>query len=365
MQIRSSIACKIETPSAFAAALLIGSLVLSAASCGSAFAQGVHHPFAVGGNEGAVGHVSRLGAWLIAQESGFYRLMTQALHAIKAHESAGWSLAAVSFAYGVFHAAGPGHGKAVVASYMVSNERALRRGLVISLLAAVLQGVVAVILVGVAALIFHATAQRMTAAANMLETASYAGIVALGAVLFWRKGAAFAAALNAMPRSPVDQVFAASAPSLSTIGRTSSAFFADNGGQAHMHGPDCGHFLAMDPTKLDEGFVWKGALLTVLTAGARPCSGAILVLVFALAQDMFLIGVGATFAMSLGTAITTGALAAFAVYAKRMAMRFAGPGSPRALVFGRLIEVAAALLVLLFGCALLAAQWMGFTLTAL
>lgn len=339
--------------------------VLLALSCGSALAQGAHHPFAIGANEGAAGNVGGIGAWIIGQESAFYRLITQTVHAIKDNGSAGWTLAVVSFAYGVFHAAGPGHGKAVITSYMVSNERALRRGLVISLLAALLQGVVAVVLIGVAALIFHATAQKMTAAAEILETASYIGIIALGLMLVWRKGRAFVAALSALPRSPIEQVFAASGPPLSAAGRGSSSFFADNGAAGHEHGPDCGHLLAMDPSKLDEGFAWKGALLTVVTAGARPCSGAILVLVFALAQGMFLVGVASAFAMSLGTAITTGALAAFAVFAKSTAMRFAGPGSPRALILGRLIEVGAALLVLGFGCALLIAQWMGYTLNAL
>jgi len=358
-------------------ARLILTLALIDAACGGALALGTHHPFAVGANEGAAGNVSGIGAWIIAQESGFYRSMTQALHAIKEHTSAGWDLAAVSFAYGVFHAAGPGHGKAVVASYMVSNERALRRGLVISLCAALLQGFVAVALIGIAALVFHATAQRMTAAARILETLSYIGIIVLGAVLLWRKGAAFVAACKSLRRwAPVEAIFAVSSasPALSMTGRATSAFFADNGApiesskqreQMHVHGPDCGHFHGLDPAKLDEGFVWKGALLTVLTAGARPCSGAILVLVFALAQDMFLVGIGATFAMSLGTAITTGVLAAFAVFAKRTAMAFAGPGSPSALIFGRLIEVAAAVCVLLFGAALLSAQWLGLNLAAL
>jgi nickel/cobalt exporter len=350
----------------------LAGLVLSVVfSCNGVFAQAVHHPFAVGANEGAVGNVSGFGAWIIAQESAFYRLMTQALHSIKNHTSAGWDLAAVSFAYGVFHAAGPGHGKAVVASYMVSNERALRRGLVISLLAALLQGVVAVALIGIAALIFHATAPRMTAAAGALETLSYAGIIVLGGILLWRKGAALLAACIALQRAPVEQMFATSAVSSSAIARGNSAFFSDDGGaqqaqiDGHIHRSGCGHFHGLDSSQLDEGFVWKGALLTVLTAGARPCSGAILVLVFALAQDMFLAGIGATFAMSLGTAITTGVLAAFAVVAKRAAMTYAGPGSPRALILGRLIEVAAAICVLLFGVALLIAQWMGFNLTAL
>jgi nickel/cobalt exporter len=343
--------------------VLIGAVAIIALASDSAVAQAAHHPFAVGANEGAVGNVGWFGGWIIAQESGFYRLMTQALHAIKNHTSAGWDLAAVSFAYGVFHAAGPGHGKAVVTSYMISNERALRRGLIISLLAALLQGFVAVALISIAALIFHATAQRMTGAASTLETMSYVGIIMLGGVLLWRKGGAFLAAFSHLSPAPIEQIFATNTSS--PMSRSGSAFLADDGAQDHEHGPDCGHFHGLDPSKLDQGFVWKGALLTVLTAGARPCSGAILILVFALAQDMFWVGIWATFAMSLGTAITTGALAAFAVFAKQTAMKYAGPGSPRALVLGRLIEVIAAICVLLFGIALLIAQWMGLNLSGL
>ena len=84
---------------------------------------------------------------------------------------------------------------------------------------------------------------------------------------------------------------------------------------------DCGHSHAPDPATLGDGFSWRGAAATVVAAGSRPCSGAILVLVFALAQGLFAAGVAATFAMSLGMAITTGALACAAVFAKRLAMR--------------------------------------------
>jgi nickel/cobalt exporter len=333
---------------AISAALLIG-------ACGCALAQPFRHPFAVGASEGSIGPVSGFAAWLIEQQSAFYQAMVGALHAIKSHESAGWTLAGVSFAYGVFHAAGPGHGKAVVTSYLVANERALRRGFVISLFAALLQGIVAVALISIAALIFHATAPRMTQAASLLETASYIGIIALGGVLLARKTMAFIAAWQALPRSNIDQIFAASPP----MGRSASAFFADAGDENHRHSPQCGHFHGLDATRLDAGFRWREALLTVVTAGARPCSGAILVLVFALAQDMFWVGIGATFAMSLGTALTTGGLAAFAVFAKRSAVKYAGAGSARGVLFARLMEVAAALCILLFGCALLTAQWWG------
>jgi nickel/cobalt exporter len=323
-----------------------------------ALAQGAHHPFAVGADEGAVGHVSDITAWIIALESGFYRLLTSALRGAKENGAALWGLIGLSFAYGVFHAAGPGHGKAVITSYMVSNERALRRGLVISLLAALLQGLVAVGLVGIAAVVFASTARHMTQAAHVMEIASYLGIILLGAALLWTKSAGLAIALRKIPAPASLGVFASASPPLALVtgNEQDSNFLADNGGDDHVHGPGCGHFHAADPRQLGEGFNWRSAALTILTAGARPCSGAILVLVFALAQDIFWAGAAATFAMSLGTAVTTGALASMAVLAKGWAVRVSGLGSSRAEIIGRGIEVAAAFCVIFFGAALLFAK---------
>ena len=124
-------------------------------------------------------------------ESRFYLQLTHAVRLAKESSGGLLGLIALSFGYGVFHAAGPGHGKAVLTSYMVSNEVALRRGLVIALLAALLQGFVATAIVGIAALVFDATASTMTAASQAIELASYLGIVALGLVLVWRKTRAF------------------------------------------------------------------------------------------------------------------------------------------------------------------------------
>ena len=387
---------------------LMGGLIL-AAMAAPALAQGGHHPFAVGASEGAVGHVSGIGAWIIARESSFYLLLTGSLRAAKENGAALWALLGLSFGYGVFHAAGPGHGKAVIASYMVSNERALRRGLVISLVAAVLQGFVAIGLVGIAAAIFATTASRMTEAAHIMEIASYVGILALGVALLWSKGAGLIVALRRIPAAASLGIFAAAAPpiddgrafgSFRTKGTAvidseqserdfrgkpvptfpnpalafasgtrpagtltggalqGSGFIADDG-DGHVHGPDCGHFHAPDPRQLGDGFSWRSALLTVVTAGARPCSGAILVLVFSLAQGIFWAGAAATFAMSLGTAITTGALASFAVLAKGWALRVSGRSSWRAEIIGRCIEVGAALCVIFFGGALLIAALSG------
>ncbi len=52
--------------------------------------------------------------WLLSKQSEFYREMSATIRAAKSDGSAVWTLLAISFAYGIFHAAGPGHGKAVI-----------------------------------------------------------------------------------------------------------------------------------------------------------------------------------------------------------------------------------------------------------
>ena len=196
---------------------------------------------------------------------------------------------------------------------------------------------------------------------RLVESLSYAGIAVLGAWLVLTKGRRFVAALMAMPR-----------PAL--VGLPTARFaVATAGGDAPVHGPDCGHApLAFagfgpspgaghescghvhgpDPRTLGEGFSWRESILTVVAAGSRPCSGAILVLVFAMAQGLFLTGVAAVVAMSLGTAITTGALASLAVLAKGLALRLARPESRRGLLLIRGLETLAALVVLAAGLSL-------------
>ena len=303
-----------------------------------------HHPFAVGANEGAAGAGTGIFGWILAQQGQFYRALTGAVREAKTSAAGFWLLAGLSFAYGVFHAAGPGHGKAVMASYMIANERALKRGLMLTFLAAVLQGAVAIAIVGVAALVFSATAQRMTQAAEAIELVSYAAVAALGCYLVWTKGRALVAA------------FGARAPALAVAG-ASGRFTCEAIDPDHVHTADCGHFHGPDPSTLGDDFSWTSALATIVAAGARPCSGAILVLVFSLAQGVFLAGVGATAAMSLGTALTTGALAATAVLAKGLALRLTGGGETRGVLVARALELVAACVVLIVGLGLLAGAW--------
>ena len=301
-----------------------------------ALAQAPRNPFGVGAEQGG-GSAEGFAGWILTRQNEFYLALKAAVRAATVDGTAAWTLAGLSFAYGVFHAAGPGHGKAVVASYMLANEQALKRGLVISLLAALLQGAVAIALVGLAVLVFNATSARMNDAANLIEELSYLGIIALGVWLVWTKGGALLAALRPAKAH----------------GHHGHGHRHDHSDAHHVHDEHCGHFHAPDPASLGKDFSWRAALTTVVVAGARPCSGAILVLVFALAQGIFLIGVWSVLAMSLGTAITTGALAATAVLAKGVALRLAGGDDARgrALVTG--LEVLAALAVVAVGVSLL------------
>ncbi len=383
-------------------ACIVVALLIVDAAAHEMFAQApARSPFDIGVRErSGPPPATGFSAWVLGEQIRFERMLSGAVRAIKADSSALWTLLGISFAYGVFHAAGPGHGKAVVASYMLANERSLRRGVIISLMAAVLQGVVAVLIVGILAAMLNATSARMRDAAHAVELASYAGIAVLGAWLIWRKGRGLLAVLGfGAVRHAHDHAahrheahsHAQSTPAAHEHARHDHARHEharhDHHGhqhgpgcthdhlaheakvsakavapapQVHVHDEHCGHFHAPSPDMLsDKNFSWKTATLTVFAAGARPCSGAILVLVFALAQGIFIVGVAATFAMSIGTAITTSALAAMAVLAKGLAVRFLGEGSERGIVAVRALELVAAILVFMLGASLLMGAFAG------
>ena len=132
----------------------IVALPLASAASMTAFAQTSPRPFSVGGGEGGGGSTTGVAGWLLAEQSRLTHLMAADLQALHGNSSAYWGLIGLGLAYGVFHAAGPGHGKALIASYMVANGRSLRRGATMALLAALLQALAAIVLVGALGLLF-------------------------------------------------------------------------------------------------------------------------------------------------------------------------------------------------------------------
>src|SRR5260370_5741771 len=169
--------------------LVVVAILLLAALVDGAFAQG--SPF--GGPRAGTAPVPVGGivGWLFAKQAEFYRQFSGLIRASKADGTAAWSLMGLSFLYGIFHAAGPGHGKAVISSYLVANEETWRRGVVLSFASALLQALVAVALVGIAAALFNTTATTMRGAVNVIESLSYALIILIVVGPLLGEGAAF------------------------------------------------------------------------------------------------------------------------------------------------------------------------------
>jgi nickel/cobalt exporter len=213
----------------------------------------------------------------------------------------------------------------------------------------------------------------MSRAVNVIEIVSYALIVLIGLRLLWVKGRAFIATARTLNRPAA--VGAAVTPADPHHGHEHRHAPAQHGGRDHAdhdhghqhgaghaqhrdhahddHASAWGHAHAPEPEELAGPGGWKRGLSAIVAVGLRPCSGAILVLVFALAQGLFWAGVVATFVMGLGTAITVAAIATIAVGAKAWAGRFADARSGYGMLAMRGIEVGAAVVIIAFGALLL------------
>lgn len=295
--------------------------------------------------------------WINVWQQAFYRELTGALRDMRQDPWALKGLIGLSFAYGIFHAAGPGHGKAVISSYMIANETALRRGILISFISALLQGLAAILLVAVAYLLLRGTGITMTKATWAMEIASF-GLVALFG--FWLLGKKLVAL---WPQRSSLPIFAHAAPA---GGPTGLRFEAVEVGHDHKdlaageYCADCGQLHIPNPAALREkDFHWREAWSAMIAVGLRPCSGAILVMSFSLLNGLYLGGGLSVLAMSIGTAMTVSILAIVAVTAKDLAVRLAGKRSRTANLVTNAIEIFGALFIIVVGLSLLAASLQG------
>ena len=271
------------------------------------------------------GPLQRAQAWVLEKQAQFNRELAAAVRSLKTASplSATLMLAALSFAYGVLHAAGPGHGKAVISSYVLADGRTVRRGILLAFLAALIQALSALVVVSVLVLLLRATGLQIRAMEAWLETASWALVALVGVWLLYY------------------QLRSAFRPALAHAGHHhhhADPHHAHRDAHAHSHEPHGHHHAARAwarrrlrgvralpaAAELQGDWSWRRALALAFAVGVRPCTGAILVLVFAIGQGLLWAGVLSTFAMALGTAITVSVLAASAVGFRELAARLAG-----------------------------------------
>jgi ABC-type nickel/cobalt efflux system permease component RcnA len=329
-------------------------------------------PFGITTPDGTVNFGGPLGPfflWIASWQSMFYRDLTAALGSLKENPLGVWLLLVLSFGYGVFHAVGPGHGKAVITSYLVSSGESARRGVLISFAAAMVQAAVAVLIVAGGALVLRVTAMQITNATDWLEAGSYALIALVGAWLLWNKSFGGGHHHHHHHFLPGD-------PHVHDDHDHHGHDHHDHAHDAHGHAPqehvvdehrhsdhdhahhDDGHAHASDDGQATQvarstgSALWR-AWSAILAVGIRPCSGAIIVLVFALSQGLFAAGIAAAIVMGLGTGLTVAVLAAVAVGARGMAVRLAGTNATMGVAAVRGLEIIAAAVVMLFGLIML------------
>jgi len=305
---------------------------------------------------------------IAVKQKEFYQALVASLRAFRNNPHAAWLLMGLSFAYGIFHAAGPGHGKAIITSYVVANNETLRKGIYLSFASAFAQAVTAILLVGGLAVVFNLTSIAIQDTARWFEIGSYVLITGLGGWLLWQK-ALRPLAMNVASRLSGSQLALAGASAASHHGHGHS-----HDGHHHHHGHDhhhhdhhhheigadgvcatCGHAHAPTPDMLQGKITLARAVSIIFAVGLRPCTGALVVLVFALSQGMIAAGIASTLAMAVGTGITVSLLAGMAVGAKELAVRLFGEGSPMAVKVHRTIEIVGAAIVFLLGLTLLIA----------
>jgi len=238
-----------------------------------------------------------VGAWdqllntIVTAQRALQADLSSATRATAEHGiTAAGTLIGLSFVYGVLHAAGPGHGKFVISTYLLSQESAVPRSLLLATLSALMQGVTAIVIIEILVALLGIGLRQATGIADDLEITSYALVILIGLIL--------------------------SAVTARRFMRRARSSDTDSCGH-------CGHTHAIDvPHGAQKSSLTELAAI-VFSVGLRPCTGAILVLVLAHALGLRFAAWAAVLAMSVGTAITVSALALMAVYARRTTLRLA------------------------------------------
>jgi len=348
--------------------LIVATLVL-ATGIALAQAEVKKSPFGVGpapsASPSAISGQTVTGAsgtwgWLMSTQAHYQRQLVSAVRQMKTANPVGaaLTLAFISFAYGVLHAAGPGHGKAIISSYVLANRQTLRRGIFLSFLSAFFQACSAIVLVVVLAIALKATSLTMKSAETWVEIVSWAAVALVGIWLLYRqvKPMLDSTATRASAESALATAGHVHGPGcghdhgpapLRKVGRV--AFEAPPVENGHVHTAACGHIHMPEPAQLQGQWDWGKAVTLAMTVGIRPCTGAILVMLFALSQGILWVGIFSTFVMSFGTALTVSAIAVLAVGSRDLAVRMWGKGSAWGGRIETAVGIGGAILVIALG----------------
>ena len=204
--------------------------------------------------------------------------MRSYLLAIKYKESgmAFFSLMLFSFAYGIIHALGPGHGKALVSSYFLASNRDVKKAFFISAMIGVVHTFSALILTLVVYFVLNTLMSTfMDQAEYYLTKVSAVIIILMALYLLYRK----------LPKKPKAMK------------------------QWSTHEPTCGcNSCEVDEKNADLG--------VILGAGLIPCPTTVLIFIFTISLGMYFTGFVSAIFMSMGMSVVIFIAAALSVKAR-------------------------------------------------
>ena len=264
-----------------------------------------------------LGGFDRLAYWASGQQREFQNSMALSLRSARAGEAgAVIALLGACFAYGLAHAAGPGHGKVLIGGYGFARAVPMLRLSLIALAASLGQAVTAVALVYTGVLILNLGREVMIGTTEaIMAPISYGAIALIGFWLVWR-------GLRRL-RQPVH----------------------DHKHQGHgTECASCGHAHGPSLDQVQSIGTLREALVLIAGIAVRPCTGALFVLIITWQMGIGLLGIAGAFAMALGTALVTIAVG-LAAGGLRGGLLAGIQGSPRFAQVAAVVELLAGAVV--------------------
>ncbi|WP_017223139.1 nickel/cobalt transporter [Moritella dasanensis] len=288
--------------------------------------------------------------------------LSELLYAAK-HEGlmAGLSLMMMSFLYGILHSVGPGHGKLIVTTYIATQDAKVKLSLIITLVSSLMQALVAVALVSVLLMLFDASMRDINHKAELLIPLSFYTAILLGVVIIWRN----LMLMYRVVKANEQPLASASSTDSSIVIQRLTPISTPTSLAHHVHDDNCGcgHQHVVSSAQINDASSFKEYLAIILSIGIRPCTGAIMVLLFANMLDIYWLGIVSAVVMALGTALTTSTIAIMTITGKQVVRRYLAAGKPRnqASITKFIVPIVGGLVLILLGVLLLESRPVGMS----
>lgn len=289
--------------------------------------------------------------WAVVQQRGFQNdLAAMIIKARKGEAGIVWGLVAASALYGFVHALGPGHGKFLIGGAGLGSRAKARTMAALAIVSALAQGLTAVVLVYVGlGVISVGTGWAVKATDEVLTPLSYAVIALIGAVLIWRGGRLLWRKFTPSPATHGHG-----------LGHHDHLHHHDHThlDHGHVHSEQCGCGHRHGPTveEVENLRGWRDAVALIAGIAVRPCTGAVMVLVIAWQTGLHMLGLGAVFAMALGTGAFTAMVALASVSVREASFSLGGNTAARLSLLAPALQLGAGGLILIFALGLLSAS---------